>query len=317
MVNSRISCARIQTILLDDIQKVYLSQGVRILDRHIEVIIRQMTSKIIISDSYITSIASNTGMISFCPPVIKHKSQSKFNNYELFKAKISIRHGIMNRLPSNTSLWFPGELTDKRRIDVFNRLLRTVDGILTYQPLILGISRASLHTDSFISEASFQQTTRILIKSALEGRIDWVRGLQENVVLTSLTPSGTGLIVWFENVFTIKKFFYYQYQIKNKLFKLFNNIFFGLVCTQKQSQTKIRKKFNYSHVHFETRMPKSYRIVQLLESRRAGNRKSTSKIINTTLNFHNIILLLSYIEQNNSHFSRVLNKDNSMLTDSN
>ena len=293
-VNVRTSFAKIQTILLDDIQKVYLSQGVRILDRHIEVIIRQMTSKIVVSDSHGAGITTKTGLMHFSPPIKKCKSQSKFNNYELFKSKISTYHAISHRLPFNTSLWFPGELTDKRRIDVFNRLLRTVQGVLTYQPIVLGISRASLHTDSFISEASFQQTTRILIKSALEGRVDWIRGLQENVVLTSLTPSGTGLIVWFENIFTIKRFFIYQYQVNNKLFKLFENLFFGVLY----KKIKIKEKKNcliyYPNSQFHNILQSST-IIQLFPNNNISNTQNPDKINKANKNMTNIISILTHV----------------------
>ena len=64
--------------------------------------------------------------------------------------------------------------------------------ILIYKPILLGITKASLNTESFISAASFQETTRVLTEAAIEGKIDWLKGLKENVILGRLIPAGTG-----------------------------------------------------------------------------------------------------------------------------
>lgn len=70
-----------------------------------------------------------------------------------------------------------------------NRVLKRV---IFFEPIVLGMTRASLNTTSFISEASFQETTRVLAKAALQGRIDWLRGLKENIILGDMVPIGTG-----------------------------------------------------------------------------------------------------------------------------
>ena len=64
--------------------------------------------------------------------------------------------------------------------------------MIEYQPILLGITKVSLMTESFISAASFQETTRVLTKAAVEGKVEWLRGLKENVILGRLVPAGTG-----------------------------------------------------------------------------------------------------------------------------
>nr|ANZ53643.1 RNA polymerase beta subunit-2 [Gnetum gnemon] len=126
---------------VDQIQKVYQSQGVHICEKHIELIIRQMTSRVLISDDVMFNVFS------------------------------------------------PGELIGLSRAQ---RIDRAFDEAIHYQTKLLGITKASFDTPSFISEASFQETARVLAKAALQGRIDWLRGLKENVILSNMIPAGTG-----------------------------------------------------------------------------------------------------------------------------
>nr|QBA69262.1 RNA polymerase beta'' subunit [Amphilophium bauhinioides] len=135
IVQSRIS-------LVNKIQKVYRSQGVQIHDKHIEIIVRQITSKVLVSEDGMSNVFS------------------------------------------------PGELIGLLRAE---RMGRALEEAVCYRAFLLGITRASLNTQSFISEASFQETARVLAKAALRGRIDWLKGLKENVVLGGgLIPVGTG-----------------------------------------------------------------------------------------------------------------------------
>nr|YP_010698990.1 RNA polymerase beta'' subunit [Euphorbia helioscopia]QJQ26625.1 RNA polymerase beta'' subunit [Euphorbia helioscopia]WCH61488.1 RNA polymerase beta'' subunit [Euphorbia helioscopia] len=134
IVQSRIS-------LVNKIQKVYRSQGVQIHNRHIEIIVRQITSKVLVSEDGMSNVFS------------------------------------------------PGELIGLFRAE---RTGRALEEAICYRPVLLGITRASLNTQSFISEASFQETARVLAKAALRGRIDWLKGLKENVVLGGMIPVGTG-----------------------------------------------------------------------------------------------------------------------------
>nr|YP_010181713.1 RNA polymerase beta'' subunit [Primula vilmoriniana]QVD43943.1 RNA polymerase beta'' subunit [Primula vilmoriniana] len=134
IVQSRIS-------LINKIQKVYRSQGVQIHNRHIEIIVRQITSKVLVSEDGMSNVFS------------------------------------------------PGELIGLLRAE---RMGRALEEATCYRAILLGITRVSLNTQSFISEASFQETARVLSKAALRGRIDWLKGLKENVVLGGMIPVGTG-----------------------------------------------------------------------------------------------------------------------------
>jgi DNA-directed RNA polymerase subunit beta' len=135
----------VQEYLVNEIQEVYRLQGVRIDDKHIEVIVRQMLQKVRIED------------------------------------------------PGSTA-FLEGEHVDRLVVLSENeRMLREGQSPATFQPLLLGITKASLSTDSFISAASFQETTRVLTEAAIQGKIDYLRGLKENVIIGHLIPAGTGM----------------------------------------------------------------------------------------------------------------------------
>nr|YP_009668127.1 RNA polymerase beta' subunit [Plagiochila chinensis]QCW58903.1 RNA polymerase beta' subunit [Plagiochila chinensis] len=146
-LSTKIGIEQGQIILVDQIQKVYQSQGIHIWNKHIEIIVRQMTSKVVTSEN---------GMIN---------------------------------------VFLPGELIESSRARRINRILEEA---IPYEPILLGITKASLNTESYISEASFQETTRVLAKAALKGRIDWLKGLKENVILGGIIPAGTGSqeVIW-------------------------------------------------------------------------------------------------------------------------
>ncbi|MBE9198037.1 MULTISPECIES: DNA-directed RNA polymerase subunit beta'' [unclassified Nodularia (in: cyanobacteria)] len=135
---------KVQTFLVNEVQMVYQSQGIEISDKHIEVIVRQMTNKVRIDDG------GDTTML-------------------------------------------PGELVELRQVEQVNEAMAITGGARAqYTPVLLGITKASLNTDSFISAASFQETTRVLTEAAIEGKSDWLRGLKENVIIGRLIPAGTG-----------------------------------------------------------------------------------------------------------------------------
>ncbi|PPJ61973.1 DNA-directed RNA polymerase subunit beta'' [Cuspidothrix issatschenkoi] len=135
---------KVQTFLVNEVQMVYQSQGIDISDKHIEVIVRQMTNKVRIDDG------GDTTML-------------------------------------------PGELVELRQVEQVNEAMSITGGARAeYTPMLLGITKASLNTDSFISAASFQETTRVLTEAAIEGKSDWLRGLKENVIIGRLIPAGTG-----------------------------------------------------------------------------------------------------------------------------
>jgi len=139
----RQSFLKIQQILVDGVQRVYRTQGVSIADKHLEVIVRQMTSKV----------------------KIVHGGQTGF---------------------------FAGELVDLEFVERINRFLMIK---IRYEPVVLGITRASLEVDSFLSAASFQQTSKILTRAAIENKRDFLKGLKENLLVGNLLPAGTGYVV--------------------------------------------------------------------------------------------------------------------------
>ncbi|HXI35546.1 MAG TPA: DNA-directed RNA polymerase subunit beta', partial [Burkholderiales bacterium] len=138
----------VQEYLVNEIQEVYRLQGVRIDDKHIEVIVRQMLQKVRIED------------------------------------------------PGNTT-FLEGEHVDRLVVlEENDKMMNEGQQPATFQPLLLGITKASLSTESFISAASFQETTRVLTEAAIHGKVDQLRGLKENVIIGHLIPAGTGLPVY-------------------------------------------------------------------------------------------------------------------------
>jgi DNA-directed RNA polymerase subunit beta' len=136
------SLRKVQALLLNSVQAVYYSQGVNISDKHVEIIIKQMTGKVQITRS------------------------------------------------GESNLWID-EIIDLRKAYYINRCLKNKTNAL-FTPVLFGITKASLSTNSFISAASFQQTTKVLTEAAIQGKTDWLRGLKENVIVGRLIPTGTG-----------------------------------------------------------------------------------------------------------------------------
>jgi DNA-directed RNA polymerase subunit beta' len=135
-----------QNLILTEVQKVYSSQGAPINDRHIEVIVRQMFSKVRVVD------------------------------------------------PGDAS-FLNGETVDLAKIREANELLAERGATqIKYEQLLMGITKVSLHTDSWLSAASFQETTKVLISAAVNGQTDYLKGLKENVIIGKLIPAGTGFV---------------------------------------------------------------------------------------------------------------------------
>ena len=129
--------------LVSEIQEVYRLQGVKINDKHIEVIVRQMLQKVEITDGGDTTLLA-------------------------------------------------GEQVDREEMDEINAKLEKKQKPAEGKPVLLGITKASLQTRSFISAASFQETTRVLTEAAVQGKVDTLQGLKENVIVGRLIPAGTG-----------------------------------------------------------------------------------------------------------------------------
>ena len=140
----KVSFKYLQLFLVNEVQRTYLAQGVQIADKHIEVIVKQMTSKVRVEESGDTTL-------------------------------------------------LPGEILSLYQAEKITQATRLAnDTPPFYVPILLGLTKASLNSDSFISAASFQETTRVLTEAAIEGKKDWLNGLKENVIIGRLIPAGTG-----------------------------------------------------------------------------------------------------------------------------
>src|SRR5690606_13621419 len=175
----------VQEYLVNEIQEVYRIQGVKINDKHIEVIVRQMLQKVKITDP---------GDTRFLEGDIIHKNLFTDGNNEL-KGKVIITE------TGGSNLKIGDVITKKEAKDVKAELkkkdkeqIKTRDAMpSTADAILLGITQTSLTTESFISAASFQETTRVLTDAAIKGKVDHWLGLKENVIIGQLIPAGTGL----------------------------------------------------------------------------------------------------------------------------
>ena len=178
---ARLSIRFIQRILIDEIQLVYQSQGVDIADKHIEIIIRQMTSKVIIHEK---------GKGPFFPDDIIDFHQ--IGQFELEERKCEAMQKELNEHKfgrSGSSLPpSPSSLSLENSIDP--KILSST--AIVYEPIVLGLTKIAFLTQSFISAASFQETKRVLMNSALQSRVDFLYGLKENVIVGRFIRAGTG-----------------------------------------------------------------------------------------------------------------------------
>ena len=175
----------VQQYLVNEVQEVYRLQGVKINDKHFEVLIRQMMQKVQIQDS---------GDSIFLENQIVHKNEFISENDNLFGKKVVESKGNSENLKV-------GQIVTARELRDENSLLKREDKELvvardavnaTGFPILQGITRASLQTKSFISAASFQETTKVLNEAAVNGRVDHLEGLKENVIVGHKIPAGTG-----------------------------------------------------------------------------------------------------------------------------
>ncbi|MFI5151800.1 MAG: DNA-directed RNA polymerase subunit beta' [Chitinophagales bacterium] len=176
----------VQEYVVNEIQEVYRLQGVKINDKHIEVIVRQMMRKLNIVDP---------GDTRFLEEETVDKSEFLDENDWIFDKKVITDSGESTKLK-------PGQIVSLREVREENSILRRNDKKLaefrdaktaTSAPLLLGITKASLGTQSWISAASFQETTKVLSSAAIQGKSDEMLGLKENVITGHPIPAGTGL----------------------------------------------------------------------------------------------------------------------------
>ncbi len=176
---------KVQEYLVNEIQEVYRLQGVRINDKHIEVIVRQMLQKIKVEDPGDTYYlpGDQVDRITF------QEENNKIRNLIVI-TDLGDSDLRVNEMVNRTEFERMNQrLIKQKKTPAKSRPARPA----TFQPLLLGITKASLTTESFISAASFQETTRVLTDASIEGKIDYLRGLKENVVMGNLIPAGTGL----------------------------------------------------------------------------------------------------------------------------
>ena len=175
----------VQQYLVNEVQEVYRLQGVKINDKHFEVLIRQMMQKVQIQDS---------GDTIFLEGQIVHKNEFIYENDILFGKKVVESVGDSSNLSE-------GQIVSARELREENSILKREDKNTvvardavnaTGTPILQGITRASLQTKSFISAASFQETTKVLNEAAVNGRVDNLSGLKENVIVGHKIPAGTG-----------------------------------------------------------------------------------------------------------------------------
>jgi DNA-directed RNA polymerase subunit beta' len=176
----------VQEYVVNEIQEVYRLQGVRINDKHIEVIVRQMMKKIEIVDA---------GDSKFLEEDLEDRFDFIEENDRLFEKKVVVDSGESTKLRS-------GQIISLRELREENSALRRADKKLaevkdaepaTAKPVLLGITKASLGVQSWISAASFQETTKVLSSAAIQGKADDMLGLKENVITGHLIPAGSGL----------------------------------------------------------------------------------------------------------------------------
>ena len=175
----------VQQYLVNEVQEVYRLQGVKINDKHFEVLIRQMMQKVKIQDS---------GDTTFLEGQLIHKNDFIKENDNLFSKKIVESVGASENFKE-------GQIVSARELRDENSIMKREDKDLvvardavnaTATPILQGITRASLQTKSFISAASFQETTKVLNEAAVNGKVDGLEGLKENVIVGHKIPAGTG-----------------------------------------------------------------------------------------------------------------------------
>jgi DNA-directed RNA polymerase subunit beta' len=177
---------KVQEYLVNEVQEVYRLQGVKINDKHFETIVRQMMRKVEIVDP---------GDTKFLEGEVLNKADFNEENDWIFGKKVVLD-------PADSPNMKPGQIITARKLRDENSMLKRKDKKLieardavpaTSSQILQGITRASLQTKSWMSAASFQETTKVLTEAAVNGKDDELRGLKENVLVGHLIPAGTGL----------------------------------------------------------------------------------------------------------------------------
>ncbi|MEM8601848.1 MAG: DNA-directed RNA polymerase subunit beta', partial [Bacteroidota bacterium] len=187
----------VQEYLVNEVQEVYRLQGVGINDKHIEVIVRQMMQKVRITDPGDTTFLES----------------NLVNRFDLAKANDDLYDEFVVTDPGQSKLKI-GQVVGRRQLREVNSEMKRQDmqqvqvreaEPAVAEPVLLGITQAALATDSFISAASFQETTKVLTEAAIAAKQDGLHGLKENVIVGHLVPAGTGLRQYTDIVVGSKK----------------------------------------------------------------------------------------------------------------
>ncbi len=177
---------KVQEYIVNEVQEVYRMQGVKINDKHFEIIVRQMMRKVEIIDP---------GDTKFLEKQVVDKLDFMYENDWIYGKKVIVDIG-------DSTSYRPGQIITARKLRDENSILKRKDMKLieardavpaTSAQELQGITKAALQTNSFISAASFQETTKVLNEAAIFGRIDDLEGLKENVIVGHLIPAGTGI----------------------------------------------------------------------------------------------------------------------------
>jgi DNA-directed RNA polymerase subunit beta' len=176
---------RVQEYIVNEIQEVYRMQGVKINDKHFEIIVRQMMRKVKVSDP---------GDTNFLHEQIVDKWDFMRENDDIWDKEVVTDAGDSQNLKA-------GQIVTLRELRNENSMLKRQDKNIvtarvavaaTAEQILQGITKAALKTSSFMSAASFQETTKVLSDAAIRGRVDTLEGLKENVICGHLIPAGTG-----------------------------------------------------------------------------------------------------------------------------
>ncbi|MDX2444367.1 MAG: DNA-directed RNA polymerase subunit beta' [Bacteroidales bacterium] len=177
---------KVQEYIVNEVQEVYRLQGVKINDKHFEVIVRQMMRKVIIDDA---------GDTKFLEKQVIDKWEFMNENDWIYDKKVVMENGDSTTVKE-------GQIITARKLRDENSMLKRKDMKLivsrdvipaTSNQVLQGITKAALQTKSFISAASFQETTKVLNEAAINGKVDLLEGLKENVIVGHLIPAGTGI----------------------------------------------------------------------------------------------------------------------------
>lgn len=177
---------KVQEYIVNEVQDVYRMQGVKINDKHFEIIVHQMMRKVLIQDA---------GDTKFLESQIVDKSEFMEENDAMYGKKVVLDPGDSDRVKA-------GQIITVRMLRDINSQLKRRDMKVveardavpaTSAQVLQGITRAALQTASFISAASFQETTKVLNEAAIHGKVDPLEGLKENVICGHLIPVGTGM----------------------------------------------------------------------------------------------------------------------------